>query len=339
MLLIVAHHYVVNSGLQDLMLQNSLSAKSMFLYFFGAWGKMGINGFVLITGYFMCKSQITLRKYLKLLLQIYFYNISISLIFVFFGYSRLDLLSVYRILFPMSIVRNDFIECFLWFFLFIPFLNILVRNMNKKQHALLSVLCLIVYIVVDILPPHVAFNYVTWFSILFILASYIRFYGLFPKLTTGHWGFLALFFVACSCLFMFLMVYIGKAKLVYCFNSECNRIFAVLVAICSFMYFKDIKVKQSKFINTVSASTFGVLLIHSNCNAMRQWLWKDTLDNIGQFALGLPQVAIHAVVSVLLFFSLSTLIDHLRIRFLEPRCLAMVDKMLSLPFFVRHHIR
>ena len=62
MLLIVAHHYVVNSGLTATdgpIFSNLLSWKSIFLLLFGAWGKTGINYFVLITGYFMCKSNIT----------------------------------------------------------------------------------------------------------------------------------------------------------------------------------------------------------------------------------------------------------------------------------------
>ena len=49
MLLIVAHHYVVNSGLIDVMEENPLSSKSLYLYMIGMWGKTGINCFVLIT--------------------------------------------------------------------------------------------------------------------------------------------------------------------------------------------------------------------------------------------------------------------------------------------------
>lgn len=51
MLLIVAHHYVVNSGLLDVMNQDILSSNTTFYSLFGAWGKTGINCFVLITGY------------------------------------------------------------------------------------------------------------------------------------------------------------------------------------------------------------------------------------------------------------------------------------------------
>lgn len=63
MLLIVAHHYVVNSGLIQLMQNSETTNNSIFLYLFGMWGKTGINCFMLITGYFMCKLNITIRKF------------------------------------------------------------------------------------------------------------------------------------------------------------------------------------------------------------------------------------------------------------------------------------
>lgn len=40
MLVIVAHHFVVNSGLFDILGASGLNAKSMFAYVFGAWGKL-----------------------------------------------------------------------------------------------------------------------------------------------------------------------------------------------------------------------------------------------------------------------------------------------------------
>ena len=82
MLLIVAHHYVINSRLGSVLQEAPLSERSIFFYLFGAWGKTGINCFVMITGFFMCKSQITLRKFLKLLFEVLFYNIIIYIIFV-----------------------------------------------------------------------------------------------------------------------------------------------------------------------------------------------------------------------------------------------------------------
>lgn len=85
MLLIVAHHYVVNSGLFDVMNEDVLCANTTFFSLFGAWGKTGINCFLLITGYFMCKSNISLRKFLRLILWVVTYNILITVIFIIGG--------------------------------------------------------------------------------------------------------------------------------------------------------------------------------------------------------------------------------------------------------------
>ena len=64
MLAIVAHHYVVNSGLMEGAVSgNDFTLIQVFFLLFGMWGKTGINCFVLITGYFMCQQQITLRKF------------------------------------------------------------------------------------------------------------------------------------------------------------------------------------------------------------------------------------------------------------------------------------
>ena len=78
MLMIIAHHFVVNSGLtlpEGPMMSNPTDVNTLFLWLFGIWGKTGINCFLLITGYFMCKSNISLKKFVKLLLWIYLYKI------------------------------------------------------------------------------------------------------------------------------------------------------------------------------------------------------------------------------------------------------------------------
>ena len=91
MLLIVASHYVVNSGLVDEINSASLGVKSIFLVIFGAWGSAGINCFVLITGYFMCKSQITKEKFLKIFLEYEFYKVIFYIIFIVAGYEEFSL--------------------------------------------------------------------------------------------------------------------------------------------------------------------------------------------------------------------------------------------------------
>lgn len=61
----------------------------------------------------------------------------------------------------------------------------------------------------------------------------------------------------------------------------------------------------------IGASIFGVLLIHANSDTMRQWLWKDTLNNVGHY--NDTTFWLHAILSVLIVFTVCIFIDRLRI--------------------------
>lgn len=314
MLLIVAHHYVVNSGLFQLMESSLLSGNSLFLYLFGMWGKTGINCFVLITGYFMCKSDISISKFLKLLLEVFFYEVVIYSIFLSCGVVSFNWKSLFLALIPIGNVGRGFTTSFIFFYLSIPFLNILLRNMSKRQHKLLIIYCLFIYTIWAFYPFSVMFNYVTWFIILFFISSYIRLYPIKRDGDVKFWSLLTFCSVILSC----LSVIILKVLDVWCpykFMQDSNSIMALVTAVCSFMLFKNLKIKQSKVVNLMGASTFGVLLIHANSDAMRQWLWKDTLENVSWFES--PYLWVHATLSVLVIFILCVFIDQIRIRFIE----------------------
>ena len=88
MLLIVAHHYVVNSGVQSLYDFKVITGNMVFLQFLGFGGKMGINCFTLLTGYFMARSALKPEKLIRLWAEVIFYTILINLAFYLFGYKE-----------------------------------------------------------------------------------------------------------------------------------------------------------------------------------------------------------------------------------------------------------
>jgi len=329
MLFIIAHHYVVNSGLIQVIEQEPLTGKTIFYYIFGAWGKTGINCFVLITGYFMCKSQITLRKFLKLLLEVEFYKLVFYLIFIISGYQEFTWGSL-RSLLPVNAVKADFVGCFILFYLFIPFLNILVKNMSQRQHLMLVVLTLTIYTVLGSIPKfNIAKNYVSWFCILYFISSYIRLYGIkFGKWANIKWGWMTIALLLVSSLSILAICYMNRHtshnQPPYFFISDSNKILAVLTSVSAFMYFKNLRIPYSKYINMAVASVFGVLLIHANSNTMRQWLWKDTLDNVGHYGDSL--FWLHAVLSVIAIFVVCAVIDQIRINTFEKWFFMWYDK-------------
>lgn len=288
MLLIVAHHYVVNSGLITVMEETPLSARSIFFYLFGAWGKIGINCFVLITGYFMCKSQITLLKFMKLLLEVIFYNIVIYAIFILSGYHEFTFAVILDSL-PGLILKDNFTTCFLVFYLCIPFLNVLVQNLSRKQHLQLMALVLFIYTFHTTVPKtYVTMNYVSWFCVLYVVASYLRFYPTKFDKNVKFWSggvFLCISLSVLSILAkLLLFVHWGRDLEPYRYVADSNELLALATAVTSFMFFKNFNIRQSKWINTIATSTFGVLLIHAHSNTIRKWLWKDVLDNAGHYA-------------------------------------------------------
>ena len=325
MLLIVAHHFVVNSGVLDNMYEAPLSANSIFLFLFGAWGKTGINCFMLITGYFMCKSKITLKKYIKLINEVLFYNIVISLVFLVCGIG-----SIKDILEGLLIVRNvnssNFISCFLVFYLLIPFLNILIQNITQKQHQYLIGLLAFLYVFLGTVPKFsVVMNYVSWFSFLYIVAAYIR----MNPIKNRKWGLLTVFFILTASVSVIACLYLGDKldkRLAYEFVSDSNTFLAFAIGFCSFMFFKDLQIKQSRVINNIGGSTFGILCIHANSRTMMKWLWETVLNVKGAYSLPTKKLIMFSVLSVIIVFTVGLIIETARQKCIEKPYMKIIEK-------------
>lgn len=272
----------------------------------------------------MCTSSFTLRKLAKLYLQFAFYAIVIYGIFLIVGREPLSVFTASLKLFPISNIRDSFVSCFLLFYLFIPFLNKLLGQIDKREHTYLLVLLLIIYSIIPLgKNVEFAFNYVTWFSVIYILGAYLRRYGNDIKLSHKQWGWLALGSFILGCLSVLGLTYLhGRGAfnhfLPYHFVADSNKLFAVLISVTSFMWFKGIKMRYIPIINILGAATFGVLLIHANSDAMRQWLWKEVVDCSGHFGPSTVLTVSYATFSVLTIFIVCSAIEWFRASYIEP---------------------
>jgi hypothetical protein len=231
---------------------------------------------------------------------------------------------------PISSISNSFISCFLLFYLFIPFLNILLNKTSERQHRYLIALCVLMYTILPQLHIKIRFNYVEWFAVIYTIAAYIR---LYPNKLFQSSKFCSLaLFTSLTCSWASVIWgawrfdHLGKEAW-YTFVSDSNKIFALSTAVFAFLFFKNLKIKQSKIINTISASAFGVLLIHAASDVMRQWLWKDTLQNTSYFSSNL-QIA-HAIACVCGVYVICTLIDIMRIHLLEKPFFSWFNSKMS----------
>lgn len=311
MLLIIAHHYVINSGL----VEHFNPASDMFHYayysIFGMWGKTAINGFVMITGYYMCQAKITKYKFIKMLLEVEFYNLTINLLFMLTGLYQYTFADFLFSLVPGGIdIAHGFVVCFLIFYLCIPLLNKVLHKCTCKQHLCLIIGALFLYYLIEWLySGHVYTGYLTWFPIIYLISSYLRKIKLGGSVTL--WGGIN---IGCILIAIALTIFMPTGKdMPFYYVRECNTPLALLIGVSSFMFFKNLKMSYHRYINIVGASTFGVLLIHANCKNMRHWLWYDLLDVKDTYEVNI----IYPVIIVIAIFVLCILIDYLRKRYIE----------------------
>ena len=246
------------------------------------------------------------------------------------GYEAFSLTGLVKAILPFTTINTNFTGCFLVFYLCIPFLNILVQNMNKRQHLLLLCLVFFTYIFMGTMPKFsITTNYVSWFICLYFIASFIR---LCPREVfnkTKFWGICMVAFSLVCVVSVLCCVWLGlriDKQMAYYFVSDSNTLLAVCMGVSSFLFFKNLKMKQSMIINTMASSTFGVLQIHANSDTMRRWLWQTVLNVKGMYYKPTAMVVLHAVLSVAAIFAICVVIDQIRIRIVEKIVLDKVDR-------------
>lgn len=179
---------------------------------------------------------------------------------------------------------------------------------------------------VSVLGYSVQIDYVTWFSVLYVIGSYLRLYPLKQDGNTRFWAMLTLISVVVGVMSVIYLLYRGLYSPYY-YISDSNQILSLIIGISSFMLFKNLHIPQSKWINTIASTTFGVLLIHANSDIMRQWLWKDTVDCVGHYADA--HYIIYSVMVVLCIFFFCSVIDYIRIKLVEERMIGVVERIIN----------
>ena len=224
--------------------------------------------------------------------------------------------------------NSNFVSCFIIFYLTIPFLTILVRNLNKRQHELLLMILIGSYTIFGSIPSfNVTFNYITWFCVIFFIASYIRYYPTRIFESRKKWGVITFVSVLSATIsIIFLQRLFGAGDY---FLSNCNRVLAVVVSVSSFLWFKNMNIRYNKVVNAFGAGTFGVLLIHANSDAMRTWLWDVIIDTAGHYNLPLVNLVFFSVGVVIAIFITCNLMDQLRIATVEKAFFNWYDRKIA----------
>ena len=164
--------------------------------------------------------------------------------------------------------------------------------------------------------------------VLFFVAAYVRLYPIKMFDKVWPWAVSSIILAFASIVSILACVWLGEKINVfspYLFMTDSNNFLALATGFSLFMFFKNIKIKNNRFVNVISSATFGVLLIHANSDTMRRWLWGDLLKNTEQF--NSKYLMIHAILSVIGIYIICTMIELIRIYLIEKYALKLWDKL------------
>ncbi len=314
MILIIAHHYSVHGFMiKDI----EFSRNKYIIDFLSLGGKLGVNCFIFISGYFSIKSKFTIKKLLKLEGQVLFYSISFLILFltVLTPIEPIGMRLVLKSFLPIIYSFYWFATTYIVLMILSQYINTLILNINKTTHA--KLICILVFIW-SIIPNftfgNLSYSVLGWFITLYLIATYIRIYidisNINLKLNKR------IMIITTLILFLSVIVfnYLGNKYNINVFLSNStyfkkdNSILILIISVSLFLTCLSYNWYNS-IINIIASTTFGVYLIHDNY-FVRPFIWKTIFHCEENYYSN--HLIIHAIFSIIIVYISCTFIELLR---------------------------
>ena len=117
---------------------------------------------------------------------------------------------------------------------------------------------------------------------------------------------------------------------IFRFSGYPNSVFAVITSFSAFMFFLKLRLPYSKIINIFGAATFGVLLIHTNCEYVYNFVFDNLLSSTEVAGIDFFNGVRLFSISIVLLFIVCALIDILRKIYIEPYILNAIYKLFKI---------
>lgn len=335
MFMIVMHHSMVHgvfTASKTAVVQSSPLSLSLF-HTIAYGGRVGVYIFVLITGYFMIYSHISLKKVVKLWLPIFFWSVILTAV-VGEGLHKLTAVSLLQSLFPVIFNQYWFMTTYMFIYLLIPVLNKTVLSLNNKLELLLVAMTIVMIVPgAHLYGGNVDSQFVE-LTIVYLYGALIRKHDLLSNSLFKRLGASLLWLGIVADLgasFGGSYLYHLSQKLFFLkiagLADHGIYIFSVLTAVGMFSWIGSKKISYNKFINNVAATTFGIYLIHDNAS-VRSLIW-DNLFHMKHLISQPAYIVLYVLALCVAVFIVCSLLEFMRrsvFNKLENRLAIKLDK-------------
>lgn len=276
---------------------------------FASLGKVGVAGFMMITGYFsihkMKNNKASLQSTHRI---VWFYSLLYLILFWHTGEVSRSL--AFKALFPIIGGNYWFVTSFMMTMLLAPFINRGFQALEQKESKQLLFVLMILLTVLQLVPhQELALGNTMLFILFYLTGGYIRQY-VDPK-QVARWKIIGLIIMNYIVMNIgnFISTYFGYEAMPFSSNES---VFVYLMATLAFILFLGFDLGSIRWINTISSMTFAVYLIHDN-PIVREFLWRKALKLHKLDHLSLGQMALAIVVSSLIIFIFGLVIESIRL--------------------------
>lgn len=307
MFFIIAHHYTVYGFVIPEGAPVTVNLVLMKLFSYA--GKSFVDIFVMISGYFLVSSGPSAKKAVKLWLQVSIISAVIALCFYASGRAS-GLRGLVEGFFPILYSVYWFATTYFVLYLLSGYINTLIRALSRE--GLLGLICLLT-VICSVLPTllaaRMAASNLLLFVLLYLIAAYIRLYS--PRVFESRYCLA----IGVGLNLLFLSVNMAAYSLSdsspFCARLAVNfdameKIPTLLCAVFIFAGFKNLRMKSSRLVNQLGASTFGAYLLHHNPYMWDFW-WKEVLHCPDY--LNSPYMMLHGLFAILVTYAVCVVLD------------------------------
>lgn len=308
MILIVMHHYCIGSNFS---FNTDIGIYQVLMEIFSFGGKIGVNIFVLIMGYFGIKNNFKIKKVFLLMMSVLFYSIlGLLLAYVFnCSISTKDLMNS---IFPTLSSLYWFFTTYIIVYILSPYINKFINCLSKNEFLKILFILLVLLSIIPVFTIFdLGFSNYAWFIFVYMTGAYI-----YKYINNINKKYLIISLIS-SLLIIFTSIVIFKTMSVkysvlndyILYFAQQASIFAFIASITLFLLFKDINITPNKFINKIAGTTFGIYLFHSN-KYLQNFLWNDFFIP-SKWSNG-PYLIFHFIISILIVFIIGIIIDSIK---------------------------
>lgn len=315
MVLIILHHYALHGGLSSV---DSYGINKYIGIICLIGGKLAVNLFVLISGYFLIESEFKIKKVLKLIFQVYCYSLAFFVGYVVFkGVPTSGIIKL--TVFPFTSTAYWFMLPYLCVYVFSPFINKMVKSVSQKQ--LLSLIGGLIFILSGIgffISDSGVMGNLQWFVLIYLIGAYIRLYDFkrFSKKFIKWFSIIGyVVFIIAACSITYMSQYDSSLFRFVNNISSMNSIIVLVESVLIFIAFKNIEIKNSKVINVLGKSSIGVYLLHDSI--FRTEFWRK-ICLVERFYFASPWVLVaHIVVCTVGIYLVGTIVELIRTKVID----------------------